>query len=134
MLELATAFIEPIKTGAPAPHPEITACIFENAVKITAFAEAVFVFRAGNIMSDFPRLSIQSIQGAREQAYPQNTIGLLVNRGDLAGGETIAIGRAMRIVAELFLLEIENIKPTIFSAHPKQAGPIPVYRQQRCYR
>ena len=127
MFELASPFVEPIKTRTPAPDPEITACIFKNAAKITAFAEVVPVFRAGNIMSDFPRLSIQSIQGAREQPYPQNAIGLLVNRGGLAGGESLRVCGAMRIMAELFLLEIENIKSTILSAHPKQAGPITVY-------
>ena len=32
----------------------------------------------------------------------------------------------MRIVTELFLLEVEDIQPTILGAHPKQAGPITV--------
>ena len=85
-------------------------------------------------MSDFPRLSIHSIQRAREQAYPQNAIGILVNRGDLAGRKTIWVPGAMRIVAELFLLEVENIQPTILSAHPKQAGPITIDSTQRCCR
>ena len=48
MFELPSAFIEPIKTAAPATQPEITACIFVNAINVTAFAEGVFVFRAGN--------------------------------------------------------------------------------------
>jgi hypothetical protein len=127
MFEQASSFIEPIKAGTPAPDPETTACIFENAGKITAFAEVVPGFRAGEIVSDLPRLSIQSIHGAREQAYPQNAIWLLVNRGGLAGREGIGVGRAMRIMAELFLLEIENIEATVLGAQPKQAGSITVY-------
>ena len=126
MLELATAFIEPVKSGAEAPHPEITACISENAIHFTASAERVLVLRAGNIMSDFPRFSIHSIQRAREEAYPQNAIGILVNRGNLAGRETIWVPATMRKAPELFLLEVENIQPAILSAHPKQAGPITI--------
>ena len=80
----------------------------------------------GNIMSDFPRFSIHSIQCAREQAYPQNAIGILVNRGNLAGRKTIWVRATMRKAPELFLLEVENIQPTILSAHPKQAGPITI--------
>ena len=126
MRELATAFIEPVKSGAEATHPEITACISENAIHFTASAEPVLVLRAGNIMSDFPRFSIHSIQRAREEAYPQNAIGILVNRGNLAGRKTIWVRATMRKAPELFLLEVENIQPTILSAHPKQAGPITI--------
>ena len=85
MFELPSAFIEPIKTATPATQPEITACIFVNASNVHAFAEGILVFRPGNIVSDLPRLSIQSIQGARKEAYPQNAVGLLINRRDLAG-------------------------------------------------
>lgn len=49
-----------------------------------------------------------------------------MNRGDLAGRETIRFSGAMRIAAELLLLEVENVQPTGFCAHPKQAGPITI--------
>ena len=84
MLETPGAFIEPIKTAAPAADPEITRCIFVNAINVSAFAERILVVPGGNIMGDFSRLSIQSIQGARKQAYPQNAIGILINRLDPA--------------------------------------------------
>ena len=67
MLELSTAFIESIEPATPSSQPEITACIFVNAINVTALAEGVSVFRAGNIMGDFPVLPIQSIKGAREE-------------------------------------------------------------------
>ena len=70
MFELPTAFIEPIKTAIPAAQPDITACVFVNAIKVTTFAQGVVVFRAGIVMGDLSRPSIQSIQGAREKAYP----------------------------------------------------------------
>ena len=86
MLEPARAFIEPIQTRALPSHPEKTACIFENAIDFVALAETV---RAGNIVRDAAALSIQSIKGAGERADPQDAIGVLVNRADLAGRETI---------------------------------------------
>ena len=49
-----------------------------------------------------------------------------MNCGDLARRKTIAFRGAMRIVAELFLLEVEDIQPTVLSAHPKQAGPVTI--------
>ena len=73
-----------------------------------------------------PRLSIQSIQGAREETYPQNAVAVLMNRSDHAGRETIGVAGTMPVRTELFLPEIENIKPPIFSAHPQHAGPIPI--------
>ena len=77
MLEPACAFIEPIQTRALASHPEITACILENAIDFIALAETV---RAGNIVGDAAAPSIQPIKGARERADPQDAIGVLVDR------------------------------------------------------
>ena len=51
-----------------------------------------------------------------------------MNRGNLAGRQTIWVRATMRKAPELFLLEVENIQPTVLSAHPKQAGPITVDR------
>ena len=47
MLETPSAFIEPIKTAAPATHPEITRCIFVNAIYVSAFTERILVARLG---------------------------------------------------------------------------------------
>ena len=77
-------------------------------------------------MGDLARLSIQSVQGARKQAYPQNAIGILINRLDPAGREAIGVGRAMPVMDELFLPEIENVEPRILSSHPQHATPIPI--------
>ena len=85
MFETPGAFIEPVQTAAPATHPEITRCIFVNAINVRAFTERILVARVGNIMGDLSRLSIQSIQSARKEAYPQNAIGILINRLDPAG-------------------------------------------------
>ena len=85
MLETPSAFIEPNKTAAPATHPEITRCIFVKAIYVSAFTERILVARVGNVMGDLARLSIQSVQGARKEAYPQNAIGILINRLDPAG-------------------------------------------------
>ena len=85
MLETPSAFIEPNKTAAPATDPEITRCIFVNAINVGAFTERILVARVGNVMGDLARLSIESIQSARKEAYPQNAIGLLINRLDPAG-------------------------------------------------
>ena len=49
-----------------------------------------------------------------------------MNRGNFAGRQTIWVRATMREAPELFLLEVENIQPTILSAHPKQAGPITI--------
>ena len=51
-----------------------------------------------------------------------------MNRGDLAGRETIGVGRTIRIMPELLLAKIEDIDPTISGAHPQQTGPIAVNR------
>ena len=67
MLEPACAFIEPIQTRALASHPEITACIFENAIDFSALAETVSAVRAGNIVRDAAALAIHSIKGAGER-------------------------------------------------------------------
>ena len=52
MLETPSAFIEPIKTAAPATDPEITRCIFVNAIDVSAFTERILVARLGNVMGD----------------------------------------------------------------------------------
>ena len=39
MLETPRAFIEPHKTGASATDPEITRCIFVDAIDVRAFTE-----------------------------------------------------------------------------------------------
>src|SRR6516225_7044596 len=96
MLETPSAFIEPIKAAAPATHPEITRCIFVNAIDVSAFTERILA-GIGNVMGDLARLSIQSIHSAREEAYPQNAIRLPINRLDPAGCETIEVGRAMPV-------------------------------------
>src|SRR5215469_4223405 len=124
MFELPSVFIKAIKTATTATQPEITPCIPVNAVNDTSFAEGVFVFWARNIMSDLPRLSIKSIQGARGEPYPQNTIGIFINRGDLARGETVGVAGAMLIKSKLLLLGIEDVKPLIFGSHPQHAAPI----------
>ena len=80
-------------------------------------------------MGDLARLSIQSIQGARKQAYPQNAIGILINRLDPAGRETIGIGGAMPIMDELLLPEIENVESRILGSHPQHAAPVPIDRE-----
>ena len=85
MLEMTCSFIKPIKTAAAATDPEITRGIFVNAVDVSAFAECILVALVGNIVGDFARLPIQSIQSAREQACPQNAIGIPINRLDPAG-------------------------------------------------
>ena len=128
MFELPSAFIEPVKTATPATQPEIAACIFVNAIDVRAFLNGVPVFQAGNIMGDLSRLSIQSIQRARGEPYPQNTLGIPVDCSDPARRETIRIAGAMHITAELFLLEIENIKPSLLSSHPQHAAPVLIHR------
>ena len=89
VLEPATALVEPVETGIPAAQPEVTAFVLENAVDFAAAAEPVAVLRPGDVMGDLPVLAIQSIEGAREEAYPQNAVGILVNRDDTAGGQTV---------------------------------------------
>ena len=128
MFELPSAFIEPVETATPATQPEIAACIFVNAIDVSAFFNGVPVFQAGNIMGDLSRLSIQSIQRTRGEPYPQNTLGISVNCSDPAGRETIRISGAMHITAELSLLEIENIKPSLLSSHPQHAAPVQIHR------
>ena len=85
MFETPSSFIEPIKTAAPATHPEITRCIFVNAIYVSALTELILVARVGNVIGDLGRLSIESVQGARKEAYPQNATGLPINRLDPAG-------------------------------------------------
>src|SRR3974377_1255298 len=121
MFELPSVFIEPIKTATTATQPEIAARIPVNAVNDTSFAEGVFVFRASNIMGDLPRLSLTSVHGARGEPYPQNTLGILINGGDLARGEAVGVAGAMLIKAKLFLLGIRNIKSPILGSHPQPA-------------
>jgi hypothetical protein len=131
MLELSSAFIKPIKTAAPATDPERTPCIFVNAINISAFTERILAARLGKVMNDFARLAIQSVQGAREQAYPQSAIRLPINRLDPAGREAIGVAGAMPVIAELFFPEIENIEPRILSSHPQHATPILIDRHNR---
>ncbi len=45
---------------------------------------------------------------------------------DPAGRETVGVGAVMPVTAKLFLLEVEDVKPIINSAHPEQAGPVPI--------
>ena len=122
MFELARAFIEPIQTAARAPQPEIALRVSGNEIKTITSVERVFV--VGNVMGDLPGLSIQSVQGAGTEARPHNAVGVLMQRNDPAGRETIGVGAIMPVTAELFLLEIEDVKPPIRSAHPQQAGPV----------
>ena len=62
MFELAGAFIEPDKTATPATEPEITTCVFVNAILSELPLPSPFLFPGlGSIMGDLPRLSIQSI-------------------------------------------------------------------------
>src|SRR4029453_5830239 len=123
MLEPACAFIKPVQTRALASHPEITACILENAIDFSALAEAV---RAGNIVGDAAALAIQSIKGAGERADPQDAVGVLVERADRAGRETVGVFGTMGIVADLSLPKSENVPSAISRAHPQQPGPIAV--------
>jgi hypothetical protein len=133
MFELAAAFIEPIQTGTQASNPEMTTLILENAIQLTAFRETLAAVRTGDIMCSCPRLPIQSVEGAWKEAEPQNALRVLMNRGDLAGRETIRAGRPSRIVAELPLPEIDDIEPAIGRRHPKHAGSIAVKsRPRRC--
>jgi hypothetical protein len=129
MLETPRAFIEPVKAGASAAYPEITRCIFVYAVNVRAFTEPLLVARVGNIMGDFSRFSVQSIETARKQAYPQNTIGILINRLDPAGGETIGVCGAMPIRVELLLPKIEHVESRILSSYPQHAASIPIDRE-----
>jgi hypothetical protein len=126
MLEPASAFIEPIQTGALASHPEIPACIFENAVNVSALAETVSAVNAGNIVRDAAALAIQPIKGAGERADPQDAVGVLLEGVHLAGRETLGFFGTMGIVAELSLPKIENVHSAIGRAHPQQPGPIAV--------
>ena len=82
MLEATGAFIEPIKAAASAADPEIARCIFVNAINVSAFTERIRVAGLRNVVGDLACLRIQSIQSAREEAYPQNAIGLLIDRLD----------------------------------------------------
>ena len=125
VFELPSAFIKPVKTATPASQPEIAARIFENAVDVTAF---VPVFRAGKVMRHLSCLPVQSIQRARGEPYPENALGILVNRSDRPPRETIRIAGPMRITAELLLAEVENVKPPILGSHPQHAASILVNR------
>ena len=83
MFELSASFIEPAQTAIPATEPEITLRVSVNVVpKRTAFTERVLVFRAGKIMGDLPRLSIQSIQGEESETYLQNAVAVLMQCAD----------------------------------------------------
>lgn len=85
MLETASAFIEPNKTAPPATDPEITRHIFVDIIDISTFTERILVAWLRNVMGDFLGRSIQSIQGAGEETYPQNVIGFLIDRLNPAG-------------------------------------------------
>ena len=78
-------FIEPNKTAATAANPEITRRIFVKSIYIRALTEGILVGRVGKVMHDLASLSIESVQGTRKEAYPQNAIGILINRLDPAG-------------------------------------------------
>ena len=120
VFELPSALIEPVKTATPASQPEIAACIFENAVDVTA---VVPVVRASKVMRHLSCLAVQSIQRARGEPYPENALGILVNRSDPAPRETIRIAGPMRITAELLLAEVENVKPP-FSVPTHNTPPL----------
>ena len=85
MLEAPGAFIEPNKTAVPATHPHKTGRIFVNALNVFAVTKLVLVAKAGKVVGDLTLLTIDSVHGARKEAYPQNAIGLLINRFDPAG-------------------------------------------------
>ena len=126
MLETTVALIESVETGSPAAEPQVTADVPENGSELATFAETA-VARAGTIMGDPPRLPIHSIEPSREHADPQHAIRVLMNRGDLAGRETIGAARTIRIVPEPLLPKVEDVH-TVRRAHPQQAGPVAVYR------
>jgi hypothetical protein len=129
MLETPRALIEPDKTGASASDPEKTRCISVNAINVRAFTKPLLVARGGNIVGDFSRLSIQSIESARKQTYPENAIGILINRLDPARGETTGVGGAMTIRVELLLPKIENVQSRILGSDPQHAAPILIDRE-----
>lgn len=75
-LETPGALIESNKTASPAADPEIARRILDDAVDVCAFTDVPVVARSGNIVSDLACFSIDLIEGARKQAYPQNSIGI----------------------------------------------------------
>ena len=81
---------------------------------------------AAALECDLPRRSIHPVQGAGKEPRPHDTVGVLMNRADPAGGETIGLGGIVTVGTELFLLEIEDVEPLVQSAHPQQAGPVPM--------
>jgi hypothetical protein len=85
MLEAPGEFFEPNKAAVPATHPHKTRRIFVNALNVFAVTKLILVARAGKVVGDLARLSIDSVHAARKEAYPQNAIGLLINRFDPAG-------------------------------------------------
>ena len=70
MLETPGAFIEPIKTAAPATHPEITRCIFVNGINVSALTERILVARLGNVMGDLARRFDPICPGREETSLP----------------------------------------------------------------
>src|ERR1700751_2938938 len=129
MLEMPSTFIEPHKTGPSATDPEITRWIFVNATNVRAFTDPLLVAGVGHIVGDFSRFSVQSIEGARKQAYPQNPVRLLINRLDPARGKTIGVCGAMPIGVELLLPKIENVESSVLGSYPQHAAPIPIDRE-----
>src|SRR5215469_531195 len=82
-------------------------------------------------MGDPVRLLIESVQGARKQAYPHDVVRRLIDRLNPAGQETIVVAGAMPMIPKLFLPEIENIQPCVLSSHPEQAASILIDRHDR---
>ena len=80
-------------------------------------------------MDDLARLPIQSVQGAREQAHPQNAIGIPVDRLHPAGRETVGIGWPVPEMDELLLPEIQGVQPRTFGSHPQHAAAVLIDRE-----
>jgi hypothetical protein len=72
-------------------------------------------------VGDAAALSIQSIKGAGERADPQDAIGVLVDRADLAGRETIGFAGTMGVVAESCCRRSRMLTPPL--TVPTQSSP-----------